>query len=145
MRLRNSWSGGLATWTAGNTLYLSVVMTWRIDEAVSLATFASVSSGRREAPAGMAAMLWLAYAVQLRLSQGRPACSPGCAPASGSRCVLAPQRPLAQPAEEQAGPATPTFPAAGAPDAGMMAGLSSPAEVNGGGLCGASGCGRWKA
>jgi hypothetical protein len=31
------WSGGLAEWTEGETAYLSVAFTWRLDDAYSRA------------------------------------------------------------------------------------------------------------
>tara|TARA_R110000822_G_scaffold76689_1_gene184380 strand:- start:132 stop:1028 length:897 start_codon:yes stop_codon:yes gene_type:complete len=35
----NNWSGGFAEWTEGDTAYLSVAFTWRLDEAYSKAVF----------------------------------------------------------------------------------------------------------
>lgn len=37
---RHSWSGGLAEWREGHTVYLSVAFTWRLDDAYARAQFA---------------------------------------------------------------------------------------------------------
>ena len=40
MRIKAKWSGGLAEWQDGETTYLSVAFTWKLDEAWSRAMFA---------------------------------------------------------------------------------------------------------
>jgi hypothetical protein len=39
MRETGKWSGGLAEWTDGNTAFLSIAFTWRLDDAYSRAIF----------------------------------------------------------------------------------------------------------
>jgi len=48
-----SWSGGLAEWVDGNTTYLSVVFTWRLNDAVARAQFAR-AQGRNVVAGGPA-------------------------------------------------------------------------------------------
>lgn len=50
------WSGGLAEWTDGGTTYLSVVFTWKLDEAYSRAVFAR-ACGQRVIAGGPALFL----------------------------------------------------------------------------------------
>src|ERR1017187_4363757 len=40
-----TWCGGLAEWQEGNTLYLSIAFTWKLDEAYSRALFAREVQG----------------------------------------------------------------------------------------------------
>ncbi|MCK7615223.1 hypothetical protein [Roseibium sediminicola] len=51
-----SWVGGLAEWEEGNTTYLSVAFTWKLDEAYTRAVFAR-SQGRRVVAGGPALFL----------------------------------------------------------------------------------------
>lgn len=39
IRKLNKWSGGLAHWREGNTTFISIVFTWRIDDAAAIAQF----------------------------------------------------------------------------------------------------------
>ena len=50
------WSNGLAEWEDGNTTFLSVAFTWKLDEAYSRALFAR-SFGRRVIAGGPALFL----------------------------------------------------------------------------------------
>ena len=51
-----AWSGGLAEWQEGETTYLSVAFTWKLDEAYSRALFAK-ACGRRVIAGGPALFL----------------------------------------------------------------------------------------
>lgn len=51
-----AWSGGLAEWTDGDTTYLSVAFTWKLDEAYGRAMFAK-ALGRRVIAGGPALFL----------------------------------------------------------------------------------------
>jgi len=51
-----SWSGGLAEWIEGDTTYLSVAFTWRLDDAYSRALFAK-AQGMRVVAGGPALFL----------------------------------------------------------------------------------------
>jgi hypothetical protein len=51
-----AWSGGLAEWQEGNTTYLSVAFTWKLDEAYSRAQFAK-ACGQRVIAGGPALFL----------------------------------------------------------------------------------------
>lgn len=51
-----SWIGGLAEWTEGDTLYLSIAFTWKIDEARARAVFAR-ACGKRVVAGGPALFL----------------------------------------------------------------------------------------
>jgi hypothetical protein len=51
-----SWSGGLAEWQDGDTTYLSVAFTWKLDEAYTRAMFAR-ALGRRVVAGGPALFL----------------------------------------------------------------------------------------
>lgn len=51
-----TWSGGLAEWQEGETVYLSVAFTWRLDEAYSRAVFAR-SQGLKVVAGGPALFL----------------------------------------------------------------------------------------
>lgn len=51
-----SWSGGLAEWQEGDTTYLSVAFTWKLDEAYTRALFAK-ACGRRVIAGGPALFL----------------------------------------------------------------------------------------
>lgn len=42
---QGKWCGGLAEWSEGNTLYLSVAFTWELDRAYSMALFARAGDG----------------------------------------------------------------------------------------------------
>ncbi len=50
------WSGGLTEWHDGDTVYLSVVFTWRLDEAAARAVFAK-AMGKRVIAGGPALFL----------------------------------------------------------------------------------------
>lgn len=50
------WIGGLAEWTEGDTLYLSVAFTWKLDEAYARAVFAR-AMGKRVIAGGPALFL----------------------------------------------------------------------------------------
>lgn len=52
----SKWSGGLAEWQEGNTTYLSVAFTWKLDEAYSRALFAK-ACGQRVIAGGPALFL----------------------------------------------------------------------------------------
>lgn len=51
-----TWSGGLAEWNEGDTTYISVAFTWRLDDAYMRAVFAR-SMGRRVVAGGPALFL----------------------------------------------------------------------------------------
>lgn len=51
-----AWIGGLAEWTEGETLFLSVAFTWKLDEAYSRALFAK-ACGKRVVAGGPALFL----------------------------------------------------------------------------------------
>jgi hypothetical protein len=56
MRDKAKWIGGLAEWNEGDTTYLSVAFTWKLDEAYSRALFAK-ACGQRVIAGGPALFL----------------------------------------------------------------------------------------
>lgn len=56
MAFPSKWSGGLAQWTDGDTLYLSTAFTWRLDQAYSMALFAR-NCGKKVVAGGPALFL----------------------------------------------------------------------------------------